>query len=392
LSLSVVIASWASGGNLPPLLALARLLRAAGHRVHILASSATHEPARQEGFATFAYRSAAQPDTSVPFEAQAANVMHTLAGVEVAHDVRAVLADARPDVLVADCMLPAAVVAAQAASIPVASLVHFLYGPARARMAQTGEGWTTDLEQLNATRVAVGLPAAADGLAAWEAVDLLLVSAPSWFDIDSAYPANVVHAGPLGVRAAAPSRGGRPLVALTFSTTEMAGQAALVQRICDALEDQRTEAVLTLGGLSIAPSAAPPNVEIVSFADHDELFPRCEAVVSHGGLGTVLRALAHGVPLLMLPLGRDQHINADRVAQLGAGIHLARDASTERIRDALEQLTTTPSFREAAAAAAARITADRPDRSAVRAVEAAVRRGATAISAPGRAPAGYPSV
>jgi UDP:flavonoid glycosyltransferase YjiC (YdhE family) len=94
----------------------------------------------------------------------------------------------------------------------------------------------------------------------------------------------------------------------------------------------------------------------------------------------------------MLPLGRDQHINADRVAQFGAGIHLARDASTERIRDALEQLTTTPSFREAAAAASARITADRPDRSAVWAVQAAVRPGATAISSPGRALAGYPSV
>jgi hypothetical protein len=43
-----VIATWASGGNLPPLLALARLLRAAGHRVHILASSATSEPARRD--------------------------------------------------------------------------------------------------------------------------------------------------------------------------------------------------------------------------------------------------------------------------------------------------------------------------------------------------------
>jgi len=374
LSLSVVIATWASGGNLPPLLALAGLLRVTGHRVGVLASSATYEPARRDGFVTFAYRSAAQPDPSVPFEAQAANVMRTLAGVAVAQDVRAVLAEARPDVLVADCMLPAAVVAAQSASIPVVSLVHFLYGPARARMAQTSEAWTTDLEQLNATRAGAGLPAAGDGLTAWESVDLLLVTAPSWFDLDSAYPLNVVHAGPLGVRATVPSRAGAPLVALTFSTTEMAGQATLVERVCDALYDQRTEAVLTLGGLSLEPFAAPPNVTVLPFADHDELFPRCDAVVTHGGLGTVLRALAHGVPLLMLPLGRDQHINADRVARLGAGIHIAREAPTERIRGALEHLTTAPSFREAAAAAATRIAADRPDRSALQAVEAAARR------------------
>jgi UDP:flavonoid glycosyltransferase YjiC (YdhE family) len=108
-----------------------------------------------------------------------------------------------------------------------------------------------------------------------------------------------------------------PLVALSFSTTEMHGQMELVERLCSGLVDQPIDAVLTLGGLSHIPITPRRNVEVVPFADHDELFPRCEAVVTHGGLGTVLRALAHGVPLLMLPLGRDQHVNAGQVAQLG---------------------------------------------------------------------------
>jgi UDP:flavonoid glycosyltransferase YjiC (YdhE family) len=366
--LSVLIATWASGGNLPPLLALARLLRSAGHQVHVLASSATQEPARRDGFEPLVYRSAPQPDTSVPFEAQAADLLRTLAGVEIALDVREVLEEATPDVVVADCMLPAAVVAAQAASTPVVSLVHFLYAPARAQMTRTGEGWTTDLEQLNATRTRFGLPRAGDGLGAWEAVDVLLVTAPRWLDLDIAYPSNVVHAGPLGVRAAAPSRGGRPLVALSFSTTEMAGQAALVRRVCAALEHQRTEAVLTLGGLSYERLTVPRNVTVVDSADHDELFARCDVVVTHGGLGTVLRALAHGVPLLLLPLGRDQHINAERVVGLGAGIHLAHDTSPERIRRALARLIVAPDFREAAVAAAARIAAENPERRALQAV------------------------
>ena len=60
--------------------------------------------------------------------------MRTLAGVAVAEDVRAVLAEARPDVLVADCMLPAAVGAAQAASLPVASL-----RPTGARCGRLGD-------------------------------------------------------------------------------------------------------------------------------------------------------------------------------------------------------------------------------------------------------------
>jgi UDP:flavonoid glycosyltransferase YjiC (YdhE family) len=132
--------------------------------------------------------------------------------------------------------------------------------------------------------------------------------------------------------------------------------------------------VLTLGGLTPEPFAAPRNVTIEAFADHDELFPRCHAVVTHGGLGTVLRALAHAVPLLMLPLGRDQHLNADRVAQLGAGIQLAPDAATGRIRNALEQLIVSAGFREAAAAAATRIAADKPDQSALQAVETAATK------------------
>jgi UDP:flavonoid glycosyltransferase YjiC (YdhE family) len=130
--------------------------------------------------------------------------------------------------------------------------------------------------------------------------------------------------------------------------------------------------LVTLGGQSPPPSAARRNVDVERFADHDELFPRCDAVVTHAGLGTVLRALTHGVPLLMLPLGRDQLVNADRVAQLGAGIHLTRDAPTERIRLALEQLILGPAFCEAAAAAAARIAAGEPDRSAVQTVEMTV--------------------
>jgi UDP:flavonoid glycosyltransferase YjiC (YdhE family) len=376
-----VIATWASGGNLPPLLALARLLHAAGYRVQVLASTATRGEAQRDGFGLVGYRTAPQPDVSLPFEAQATNVLQTLAGVEIARDVREVLRESRPDILVADCMLPAAIVAAQAEAVPAVSLVHFLYGPVRSQMVKTNKAWTTDLEHLNDTRTRFGLPLAADGLTAWEAVDLLLVTAPRWFDLDLAYPPNVVHAGPLGVRARRASRAKRPLVAVSFSTTVMDGQAALTQRVCDALDDGGIDAVLTLGGLAGDSYATPRNVKVVPVADHDELLPGCDAVVTHGGLGTVLRALAHGVPLLMLPLGRDQYINAARAAELGAGIQLEHDAPPPRIRRTLEHLISAPQFRAAAAAIAARLAADEPDLRSLHAVEAAVSGGAVPGSA-----------
>src|SRR4030095_15733383 len=97
----------ATGDNRPPLLALARLLQAAGHRVRVLASDETGASARRAGLEVTSYRTAPQPDTSVAFEAQMPIVLRTLSGAEIADDVQARIEEARPDVLVADCMLPA---------------------------------------------------------------------------------------------------------------------------------------------------------------------------------------------------------------------------------------------------------------------------------------------
>jgi UDP:flavonoid glycosyltransferase YjiC (YdhE family) len=74
------------------------------------------------------------------------------------------------------------------------------------------------------------------------------------------------------------------------------------------------QATLTLGpAVDRDAVRAPDGVEVLAFADHDRVTPGCTAVISHGGPGTVLRALAHGVPQLLLPLGRDQAFN-ERIA------------------------------------------------------------------------------
>jgi UDP:flavonoid glycosyltransferase YjiC (YdhE family) len=274
----------------------------------------------------------------------------------------AALAAARPDVAVADCMLPAALAAARAAGTPAVSLVHFLYGLARTQMLRGGGAFTTDLQALADTQRALGLPAPRDGLDAWEAPELLLVAAPPWLDLDAGAPAHVVHAGPLDVRPRAPRDPRRVL--LTFSTTVMEGQPALVERACAAVAG--LDAVLTLGP---ALDVRAPGIEVLASADHDVLLPGCTAVVGHGGLGTVLRALVHGVPQVLLPLGRDQAFNADRVEELGAGIRLDPAASPAEIRAAVRRVTEEPRFAAAAAAAAERIVREAPDRSAAERIE-----------------------
>jgi UDP:flavonoid glycosyltransferase YjiC (YdhE family) len=73
-------------------------------------------------------------------------------------------------------------------------------------------------------------------------------------------------------------------------------------------------------------------------------------VVTHGGHGTVLRALAADRPVLVLPHGRDQADNAVRVTTRGAGLSLRRTASPERIAQAVQALLDDPRYRDGAAA------------------------------------------
>ena len=150
----------------------------------------------------------------------------------------------------------------------------------------------------------------------------------------------------------------------------MVGQAALIDRACEAVAGLDVDAVLTLGPVIGRDTVhVPDNVEVVAFADHDRLMPGCAAVIGHGGLGTVLRALAHGVPQLLLPLGRDQAFTADRVEHVGAGIQLPTHAAPAQIRTALRKLLTDRRFAAQASAAARRIAADEPDRTAAEALE-----------------------
>jgi hypothetical protein len=133
-----LVVTWASGGNLPPLLAAAQLLSARGFFVHVLTSQATRAAASTRGFATLAYRRAPEPDLTAPFETQAAQLSAQAAGTDLARDVLEVVQETAADLLVVDCMLPAALAAGEAAGLPTVSVVHFPYALARSVMTRRG--------------------------------------------------------------------------------------------------------------------------------------------------------------------------------------------------------------------------------------------------------------
>jgi UDP:flavonoid glycosyltransferase YjiC (YdhE family) len=85
--------------------------------------------------------------------------------------------------------------------------------------------------------------------------------------------------------------------------------------------------------------------------------PSASLVVGHGGHSTTMRALAHGVPLLILPMHciLDQGMIGKAVAAAGAGRVLPKTASAEEIRSAVRSLLKDPSYRRAAGATGARL-------------------------------------
>lgn len=102
----------------------------------------------------------------------------------------------------------------------------------------------------------------------------------------------------------------------------------------------------------------PPHVLIEPYVPHTLLLPRCDLVVSHGGAGILLGALANGLPQLVLPQGADQFINGDAIAASGAGLTvLPDDCSAEAVAGAVERLLSEPAFAAAAAGIRAEIDA-----------------------------------
>jgi hypothetical protein len=67
----------------------------------------------------------------------------------------------------------------------------------------------------------------------------------------------------------------------------------------------------------------PPNVHVETWVSHDDAASSAVAIVGHGGYGTTLGALAHGVPQVILPLfSADQWANGAAVQRAGAGLCL----------------------------------------------------------------------
>ncbi|MDB5323715.1 MAG: glycosyl transferase family 28 [Phycisphaerales bacterium] len=129
-------------------------------------------------------------------------------------------------------------------------------------------------------------------------------------------------------------------VVFTFGTGMMHA-TDLFRAALDACQRSGIRAIFLTKFPGQLPQALPPSIHHATFAPFQDLFPRCAAVVHHGGIGTLARCFAAGTPQLILPVAFDQKDNAIRVRNLGAGDWIrSRRATGSRIAKALEKMLT----------------------------------------------------
>jgi len=145
--------------------------------------------------------------------------------------------------------------------------------------------------------------------------------------------------------------------------------------VIEAVRDEDVDLIVTVGRGNDPASlgSQPDNVHVHHYIPQAVLLPRCDAVITHGGAGTTLGALAFGVPLVLLPQGADQYANAEHIVATGAGLQLLRDElSVDAVRASVRAVLDDASYRRCAERIKTEIH-DMPDaRDAVRRIEALI--------------------
>lgn len=302
-------------------------------------------------------------------------------------DLGPVLEAWRPDLLVREAAEYAAVFLSQQHGIPCAN-------------AAWGAVATDPIWELNGLPLSVlreeyrrrarvlGLPLDAD---AYWAQELTLSSLPpSWIpdDLDACPPVHHFRMPPLDGGATGdgwPGRAesSRPLVYATLGTV-FGYDRELRSILLEAFSELDADVVMTVGrAADPARIAAPANVQIERYVPQSLILPAAAAVVSHAGLGTMIGAIAAGVPMVLIELGADHAVNATRAAEIGIATAFRRDAvDAASLRAAVDAILTDPLPRSRSVAVADEYARLPPPAAAVE----VLRRHVGTAAGDGRAP------
>ncbi len=294
---------------------------------------------------------------------RAVRVFVARAGHEIP-DLEGAIATEHPDLLLVDFNCWGAAAVAERSGLPWALFMpYFLprrlpglppFGPGLAPrrdlfgrlrdtvMAKLVHGVVNrNLPALNSIRARVGLPPLSHMTDLGRTAPRILYYTAEPFEYACpARPPSVVPVGPCfwdppGDPPAWLSRVTKPLVLVTCST-EFQDDGRLVEVALEALAGEDVFVVVTTAAVDPSRFRPPADARVERFVPHGPILRRAVAVVCHGGMGVTQKALAAGVPVCVVPFGRDQLEVARHVEVASAGTRLpAKKLTPARLRAAV---------------------------------------------------------
>jgi UDP:flavonoid glycosyltransferase YjiC (YdhE family) len=355
-----ILFTFAGGsGHFDPLVPIARAARAAGHVVAVACGPAMVPAIEAAGLPAFAVGAGGGgapkriPLRPVSMRREERDLREGFARRIARERARAILdlcEAGRPGLLVRDEVDFGSVIAAERLGLPHATVLVIAAG-SFVRPAVVGG-------PLHELRAEHGLPPDPD-LQMLSRYLVLSPFPPSFRDPAFPLPATAHALRPAALEVAA---GGAaptwlaglcdaPIVYATLGTVFNMESGDLFARLLAGLRDLPVNLVVTVGR-HIDPEEfgpRPDNVRIELYIPQASILPYCSAVVSHGGSGSVIGALARGLPMVVIPMGADQPLNAARCEALGVGRALDAVAATPAdVRDAVASVLEDPAYRRAA--------------------------------------------
>jgi UDP:flavonoid glycosyltransferase YjiC (YdhE family) len=335
----ILFVTWDGGGNVPPAVAIAQELQTRGHTVRFLGHAVQAPALTAAGFEVEPNRHA---------RAFSAHERHSPVAMMGAFGDRGMGRDlldavaARPaDLVVVDCLMFGALDAARSAGLRFAVLEHFYDGYYERGCLRGPLGLSLALRRLRPR-------------AALEAAVARVVTAIPELDPPPDPTSTVfVHTGPVvDVAPVSPTRHDDPMVLVSLSTFAFSGMAPALQRIVDGCAGLDARVVVTTGdALDPAKLRRPPGMEVHRFVPHVELMPQASLLVGHGGHGTTMQALAHDLPVVVMPMDRfaDQPLVGRSLQQAGAGRVVAKKESAQELAPVIAAMLAEGPHRTAAA-------------------------------------------
>lgn len=341
--------NWSSGGNLPPSLGIARVLAKRGHTIAFAGRPEMMPTIASAGFQAIEITEAYTQVDRYPQGHAMTRAVCYLTSPAVEAQIQTIVAAEKPDLVLIDAMFPAALAQVPQFRRPSALFIHtFVF-----RQLDMLRRLFFIFDGMRQQAGFAGMPGLDD---LWHSSERIISTSLAEFDASPAPGWDMVrHTGPVfqdGSLAIPPTlpwgeKDSTPLAIVSFSTGFEQRDVEKLQRSLDALGALAVHVIATTGGI-VAPNelAAPKNAMVLDYAAHDPIMRRAAIVVTHGGHGTAMRALRHGVPMVVIPgLAGDQPFVAAAIQEWGAGRTLPGDASAEAIRAATQEVLSIPSYR-----------------------------------------------